>query len=137
MIFIKYLDIKDEITIDVRTKSEFKNMNLFQYNLPVISEEEHKKIKNFYPSAIFIIVKSIFLKRSHFKNELVRISNNGTIPIVIGCSRGRLRSPLMYLFCKYIGIKNSKILWAGIKPLFKNNLYIQNKKIYRKKDSHN
>lgn len=129
MIFIRYLDIKNETTIDVRTKSEFENMNLFQYNLPVISESEHRMIKSFYPCAIFVISKSIFLKRTHFKNELIKLSKNGTRPIVIGCSRGRLRSPLMYLFCKSIGIKNTKILWAGIKPIFKNNLY-------RKKDSH-
>ena len=40
--FIKFKDITNEITIDVRTRSEFNNMKLFQYNIPVIKPNESK-----------------------------------------------------------------------------------------------
>lgn len=118
--FIKFKDITNEITIDVRTRSEFNNMKLFKYNIPVINEYDHMRIKTFYPLAIPIILISLYRNRNYIKRNLLLLSENGKLPIVIGCSRGRLRSPIVFLYAKLIGIKNCKILFGGIKVLFLN-----------------
>lgn len=114
--FIKYHDIKDERVIDVRTITEFKTNSLFSYNIPIINESEHKLIKKFYPMAFYIIIKSLLKNKFYIKNELLRISSNGTIPLVLCCSRGRLRSPVVCIYAMSLGIK-CEILYKGIKPL--------------------
>lgn len=116
--FIKYENIKSEKVIDVRTESEFKSMNLFPYNIPIINETQHNKIKLFYPTALFIIAWSIFRQRELIKESLLNISNDGEHPIIVACSRGRLRSPLTYLYAKYLGL-DCKVLTKGIKHHFK------------------
>lgn len=115
--FIKLEDIKDEITIDVRTEIEFQEMPLFQYNIEIINVKEHKQIKKFYPTATFIIFNSLFKKRKLIKKELLLLSENKTKKLVFGCSRGRLRSPAMYIYGRLLGI-DCKILKNGIKVLF-------------------
>lgn len=115
--FIRYENIRNEKVIDVRTKTEFKSMNLFPYNIPIINEKQHKIIKRFYPSALFIITWCIFKKRKYIKKTLLAISNNGKDSIIIACSRGRLRSPLTYVYAKCLGL-NCKILTKGIKHHF-------------------
>lgn len=123
--FIKFEKINNRKLIDVRTKSEFLEMNMTQYNIPVINEEEHRRIKRFYPLAIFIIVKSIIKNRQKIKHLLLKISNNKNEEIVIACSRGRLRSPLTYIYARVIGVK-CKILWGGLKKryLFDNKIKV-------------
>lgn len=116
--FIRFENITNEITIDVRTVSEFNSMRLFQYNIPIINEDEHIRIKSFYPLAIPIILISLYRNKNYIKNNLMLLSNDGTLPIVIGCSRGRLRSPIVFLYAKFIGIKKCKILFGGIKVFF-------------------
>ncbi|MGG7079485.1 hypothetical protein [Clostridium sardiniense] len=118
--FIRFENITDEITIDVRTVSEFNNMRLFQYNIPIINEADHIKIKSFYPLAIPIILVSLYRNKNYIKKRLMTLSNNGAYPIVIGCSRGRLRSPIVFLYAKFIGVKKCKILFGGIKIFFLN-----------------
>lgn len=118
--FIRLENITDEITIDVRTVSEFNNMRLFQYNIPIINEDDHIRIKSFYPLAIPIILVSLYRNKNHIKKRLMILSNNGTYPIVVGCSRGRLRSPIIFLYAKFIGIRRCKILFGGIKIFFLN-----------------
>lgn len=118
--FIRFENITDEITIDVRTVSEFNNMRLFQYNIPIINESDHIRIKSFYPLAIPIILVSLYRNKNYIKKRLMILSNNGTYPIVIGCSRGRLRSPIIFLYAKFIGIRRCKILFGGIKIFFLN-----------------
>ncbi len=116
--FIRFENITNEITIDVRTVSEFNSMRLFQYNIPIINEDEHIRIKSFYPLAIPIILISLYRNKNYIKKNLMLLSNDGTLPIVIGCSRGRLRSPIVFLYAKFIGIKKCKILFGGIKVFF-------------------
>ncbi|GAA0071660.1 hypothetical protein UT300003_31850 [Clostridium sardiniense] len=118
--FIRFENITDEITIDVRTVSEFNNMRLFQYNIPIINEDDHIRIKSFYPLAIPIILVSLYRNKNYIKKRLMILSNNGAHPIVIGCSRGRLRSPIVFLYAKFIGVKKCKILFGGIKIFFLN-----------------
>ncbi|MGL4848805.1 MAG: hypothetical protein ACRC28_07720 [Clostridium sp.] len=119
MIFIKYDNITNEETIDVRSKSEFNQMHLFKYNLPIINEIQHKKIKCFYPCALFIIINSLLKNKSYFREQLLKISNNKQKPIIIACSRGRLRSPIVFLYAKILRIPNCKILLGGLKPIYK------------------
>lgn len=116
--FIRFENITDEITIDVRTVSEFNSMRLFKYNIPVINEADHMRIKSFYPLAIPIILISLYKNKNYIKKNLMLLSKNGSLPVVIGCSRGRLRSPIVFLYAKLIGIKKCKILFGGIKVFF-------------------
>lgn len=115
--FIKFEDINNRKLIDVRTKSEFLEMNMTQYNIPVINEKQHQRIEKFYPLAIFIIVKSIMKNRERIKELLIKISNNKNEEVIIACSRGRLRSPITYIYARLIGIK-CRILWGGLKKIY-------------------
>lgn len=115
--FIKFEDINNRKLIDVRTKSEFLEMYMTQYNIPVINEKQHQRIKKFYPLAIFIIVKSIMKNRERIKELLIKISNNKNEEVIIACSRGRLRSPITYIYARLIGIK-CRILWGGLKKIY-------------------
>ncbi|EEH99559.1 hypothetical protein PMY38_03115 [Clostridium tertium] len=115
--FIKFDDINNRKLIDVRTKSEFLDMNMTKYNIPVINEEQHLRIKRFYPLAIFIIVKSIIKNREGIKELLIEVSNNKSEEVIIACSRGRLRSPITYIYARLIGIK-CRILWGGLKKRY-------------------
>ena len=115
--FIKFEDINNRKLIDVRTKSEFLEMNMTQHNIPVINEKQHQRIKKFYPLAIFIIVKSIMKNRERIKELLIKISNNKNEEVIIACSRGRLRSPITYIYARLIGIK-CRILWGGLKKIY-------------------
>lgn len=120
---------KDMITIDVRTMKEFKEMPLFNYNLELINEIQHRNIKKFYPCAFFVIFRELFRKREYLKSELLKLSDNKKKVLIFGCSRGRLRSPAIYIYAKFIGI-NCFVLRNGIKRFFekpqgKRNLFIK------------
>ena len=112
--FIRYKNIKGKKLIDVRTKIEFETMNMTPHNIPVINEKQHKRIKKFYPIAIFIIVSSIIKNKEEIKNALIEMSNNKREEIIIACSRGRLRSPITYIYAIILGIR-CKVLWGGLK----------------------
>ena len=115
--FIKYEDIKDEILIDSRTKEEFEKMPLFDKNLPIIDKKTHDKIKRFYPCALFVITYSLVKNRNQIKDKLIELSNNKSSRIIIGCSRWRLRSPILCMYAWHLGI-NAKVLSKGIKRFF-------------------
>lgn len=119
--FIKINELnKDDITVDVRTASEFNDFTIFKHNIPIINEAQHKRIKKFYPTAIPIILYGLIKNREIIKRDLLKVSNYGKCKIIVGCSRGRLRSPIMYLYARMLGIK-CKVLYRGIKR-FKNNV---------------
>lgn len=105
------------ITIDVRTKKEFDEMPLFSYNLEIINEEEHKVIKKFYPCAFFVILKSLLLKRKEIKKTLIDLSKKKKKKVIFACSRGRLRSPAMYIYGRFLGLQ-CYILKGGLKRFF-------------------
>lgn len=118
--FIKLEKITNERTVDVRTEEEFKKMPLFKYNVPIINSREHEKIKKMYPLALFIIYKGFLSRKKIIKSQLLKISENGKYKLVIGCSRGRLRSPFVYFYAKTLGIK-CEVLSKGIKNCFEKN----------------
>lgn len=118
--FIRYENIaSDDVLIDVRTNKEYREQRLFPINLPVVDEEEYRKIKKFYPSAFFIIVKNIIKNRKKIKDRLLKESNQGMFTIVFTCSRGRLRSPLICIYAKKLGL-NAKVLRGGVKGQYKS-----------------
>lgn len=116
--FIKYEDIKDEILIDCRTEEEFALMPLFDKNIPIIDKKTHTMIKKFYPCAFFVITYGLLKNKKQIKQKLLEYSNNKTKKIIVGCSRGRLRSPIMYFYAKSLGL-NVKVLYKGIKRFYK------------------
>jgi tRNA 2-selenouridine synthase SelU len=116
--FVKFENINDRKIIDVRTKSEFLKMKMTEYNIPVINELQHRRIKRFYPSAMFIIIIAIIKNKDEIKKQLIEISNNKSEEVIIACSRGRLRSPITYIYARIIGIRG-KVLWGGLKKVYK------------------
>lgn len=117
-IFIKFEDIKDEVTIDCRTEEEFYRMPMFKYNIPIITKKTHQMIKKFYPCALFVITYCLYRDRERLRSELMRYSKHGTKKLIIGCSRGRLRSPILCLYARHLGI-DAVVLSKGLKRFFK------------------
>ena len=121
--FIKYEDIKEtDITIDARTLTEYDNMKFFKYNIPIINEKQHKTLKKFPILSVPIVLKGLWDKSSEITYELYDLSDFCEKRIIIGCSQGRLRSPILCLYAKCLGI-NAKVLKGGIKPFFSKTKY--------------
>lgn len=118
--FIRYEDIKDEKMIDVRTTLEHELTPFTKYSIPIIEIQEYLRIKKFYPIAFYIILKGILKRRKFIKTRLIMISRNRKKTLVLACSRGRLRSPMLYFYARLLGIK-CEILYKGIKPLLKSS----------------
>lgn len=118
--FIRYENITIEKLIDVRTVKEFNIASLAKYNIPIINEKEYAILKKCYPIAFIIIGIGLLKRRKIIKDQLMKISVQRRIPLVIACSRGRLRSPMLYLYCRLLGVK-CKVLSKGIKPLLRGS----------------
>lgn len=116
--YIKLENIKDEVTIDVRSKEEFEKMPLFKYNIPVIDEKDHRLLKKNIMIAFPIILIGLIKNRKIIKGDLLRLSNNKEKTIVIECSQGRLRSPIVAFYSRCLGI-DTNILEGGIKQYYK------------------
>ena len=57
---------------------------------------------------------NVFKNKKYIRNKLLEISNNRQYKILIGCSKGRLRSPAVWLYARFLGI-DAKILKYGVK----------------------
>lgn len=112
--FIRYKNIGSQRLIDVRTPREFVNDRLFPISIPVIFGEQYAKIKRFYPCAFFVILLGMIKDKNRLKARLLDESNYKTKPIILACSRGRLRSPMMCIYARMLGI-DAKVLWGGVK----------------------
>ena len=112
-IFTNLNDNKYNKTIDVRSVEEFKTGKLLQYNVPVISKEQHQLLHRHLYLAGIIVFYGLFKNRKFIRKKLLEISNNRQNKILIGCSKGRLRSPAVWLSAKFLGIA-AKILKYGI-----------------------
>ncbi|CEH34472.1 hypothetical protein [Romboutsia lituseburensis] len=110
---IKYEDIKDEITVDVRTKEQYSENNVFKYNIPIMTKEEHDFLHRHLFWAEVIVIYGMIKNIKEITKDLIRVSHNKTKALIIGCSKGRLRSPTMWAYAKLIGI-NAKVLENGI-----------------------
>ena len=126
--FIDYKDINKftDVTIDVRTNTEYNNMKLFEYNVPIINEDDYNKLKKHKYLAIPIILKGLIKNRKQIREDLEDLSRYRGYRLILGCSQGRVRSPMMYFYAKYLGI-DAKVLRSGIRPFFiKKNYNIKN-----------
>ena len=109
---IQYNNITNEVCIDVRTKEQFLQSPILKNNIPVINSKQHKFLHRHKFFAEIIILYGLFINLKYIKSELLRLSNNKTSKVVIGCSKGRLRSPTVWAYAKLIGI-NAKVLMYG------------------------
>lgn len=112
--FINSDDIVGKTVVDVRSKEEFEDTGCFNINIPIIDKRSHDRLKKFYPSAPIFILWGLYINRKNIEKELLRVSNNGNKPIVVCCSRGRLRSPIMCLYARSLGI-DTVVLKKGVK----------------------
>lgn len=115
--FIKLENIENEKLIDVRSEEEYKEMPLCKYNIPVINKNEHNILRKNIYLAIPIILYGLIKNRKLIKRDLLTISDNKTKKVVIGCSQGRLRSPIVCIYARMLGIK-SFVLKNGIKQYY-------------------
>ena len=116
--YINYEEIKsNDVTIDVRTHEEFEAMQLFEHNVPVINKTQHNILKKHIYLAIPIIFIGLIPNRKAIKEKLHSLSHYRTYRLIIGCSQGRIRSPFVYMYARYLGI-DAKVLRYGIKPHF-------------------
>lgn len=112
--YINYEDIKDEVLIDARTKEEFERGSVFNHNIEVINSKQYDFLHKFYPSAFFIILYNMIKDCRNIRMQLMYLSNFCTKKVVIGCSRGRLRSPMLCIYARYLGI-DAKVLREGLR----------------------
>lgn len=115
--FIKLENIENEKLIDVRSEEEHKEMPLCKYNIPVINKNEHNILRKNIYLAIPIILYGLIKNRKLIKRDLLTISDNKAKKVVIGCSQGRLRSPIVCIYARMLGIK-SFVLKNGIKQYY-------------------
>ncbi len=115
--FIKLENIENEKLIDVRSEEEHKEMPLCKYNIPVINKNEHNILRKNIYLAIPIILYGLIKNRKLIKRDLLTISDNKAKKVVIGCSQGRLRSPIVCIYARILGIK-SFVLKNGIKQYY-------------------
>ncbi len=113
--YIKYENIEKRICIDVRTTEEFNMMNVFNNNIPTLDVCQHSMITKYPLFAIYFVIKGFIENKNEIKKSLLYLSNNKRSPILVACSRGRLRSPLIYLYAKRLGI-DAKVLKGGLRP---------------------
>lgn len=105
---------EDIILIDVRSKEEYALRSICDYNIPIISKEEHNELKKRLYLAIPIILRGLFKRREQIYKELLKVSEKGNKTLILCCSRGRLRSPIMCIYGRLKGVK-CKVLKRGIK----------------------
>lgn len=116
---IKYNDITDEITIDARTEGQYNDNKKLQYNVPIINETQYNFLHKYLFIAEIVIIYGLLKNIKKIKSDLLRISNNKESKVVIGCSKGRLRSPTLWAYAKFLGI-NAKVLDGGVLSIKSN-----------------
>lgn len=116
-LFINYEEITHNNTIDARTMEEFKDTRFFENNIPIINKKEHELLHRYKSLAGVIIGYGFIKNRKMIRKELLRVSENKSREIIVGCSRGRVRSPVICVYAKLLGI-DARLLRNGIKPFF-------------------
>lgn len=120
---IKYKDITDEITIDVRTEDQYNSDKKLQYNVPIINRIQYDFIHKYLIIAEIVIIYGLLKNIKKIKLDLLNISNNRKSKIIIACSKGRLRSPTLWAYAKYLGI-DAKVLDGGVASIKSNECFI-------------
>lgn len=107
-------------SIDVRSHEEHLSSPILRYNVPVINKAQHDFLHRYLILAFAVILYGFFQNRRYIKHQLLKISRNKKDKLLIACSKGRLRSPIIWIYARFLGI-DCKILKNGIKPLTLNN----------------
>lgn len=110
---IRYHDITDEITVDARTRDQYNSDKKLQYNIPIINKIQYDFLHRHLIIAELVIIYGLLKNLKNIKTDLIKISNNKKSKIVIGCSKGRLRSPTLWAYAKLLGI-DAKVLEGGV-----------------------
>lgn len=110
---IDYKDLTTEVTVDVRTMNEYKTMNLLDYNLPVINEKEYDFLQRYKSIAGIVVLYGLLRNLKVLKINLLEISEDRKRSIVVACSKGRLRSPMVWIYAKLLNI-DTKVLKGGV-----------------------
>lgn len=110
---IRYHDITDEITVDARTRDQYNSDKKLQYNIPIINKIQYDFLHRHLIIAELVIIYGLLKNLRNIKRNLIKISNNKKSRIVIGCSKGRLRSPTLWAYAKLLGI-DAKVLEGGV-----------------------
>lgn len=110
---IRYHDITDEITVDARTRDQYNSDKKLQYNIPIINKIQYDFLHRHLIIAELVIIYGLLKNLKNIKADLIKISNNKKSRIVIGCSKGRLRSPTLWAYAKLLGI-DAKVLEGGV-----------------------
>lgn len=113
---IKYEDITNEVTIDVRTNEQFSKNEILKNNIPIMNKKEHDFLHRHLFWAEIIIIFSMLRNIKEIKFKLLEKSKNKKNKLVIGCSKGRLRSPTMLIYARLLGI-DAKVLKGGIESI--------------------
>ncbi|WLD27643.1 hypothetical protein CDIFMA2_15250 [Clostridioides difficile] len=116
---IKHSEIVDEVVVDVCTSIEYGSIAKLEHNISVINEKEYDFLHRYKPIAGIVVLYGLIKNHKKIKDRLLSISDNNSKKIIIACSRGRLRSPIVWMYSKYLKI-DSKVLMDGIHSL-KNN----------------
>ncbi len=118
--FINKCDIKNyNIRIDTRTITEYNNTeNKLPCNIPIINESQHKFLHRHKSIAGIVVLYGLILNASKIRKELLKLKPYE--PIIFACSKGRLRSPFMYVYARLLNI-DARIVKGGIAESNENN----------------
>ena len=116
---IEFNEIKTpSLTIDVRTVSEYRQHPMLAHNVPVMDEQAHQTMKKIIILACPFISYHLYKNRHRIHQEIQHLLiTHPNQPIVIACSRGRLRSPLMAVYISLRFKVDVYVVKRGIKDL--------------------
>lgn len=115
--FVEFKDVTSEnLLVDVRTLEEFNKQNLNCINIPVMNRQQHLFLHRHKKIALVIVVYGLIINSVKIFRDLKKVTNDKTL--IFYCSKGRLRSPVMYLTYKIL-FRNRvcKILKGGIRSV--------------------
>lgn len=109
---IRYKDLdKSYMLIDVRTSREFKKDRISKVNIPVINEKEHDFLHKNKSIAGLVVLFGLLKRHKQIKKYLLKYKDN---VLVFHCSKGRLRSPMVWIYGKFILGLDCMVLENGI-----------------------
>ncbi|GAA0101737.1 hypothetical protein UT300012_24520 [Paraclostridium bifermentans] len=107
----------NDILIDVRSEEEFITGSITEHNVPILRQEDRGFCYRYTPLVFLVIGNGLYKNRESLCDYINEVAlNEKKNRVVIACSRGRLRSPItwLYLSIKYPELE-FKVLRGGIK----------------------
>lgn len=109
-----------DLVLDIRSVEEFEKGSLTEYNVPVIKQSDRGFCYRYTP-LVFWVIGNGLLKNKDRICEFIETKCEGNHRVIVACSRGRLRSPIVWLYLKrkYTDME-FKVLRKGIKGYLEN-----------------